>query len=557
MAQLYEELTTDFSLGAFTALAQTAYPKAAVASLLNARIEADGTVRRRPGSIRTHASQLEDAACYGATRFRTASGTEMMVEIFGTKAYKSTDKGANWTQIATGLRQDYYTFSTWTEGGVTYLLAANGDTTIKTYNGTTWTTMANAPSGVKYVAVFNNRVWAGGHNGPIVQASKVGVMGVWASPSGLTITVQTHSGNALRGMYQIGPHLLVFDRNSTSYIDGFGEQTLLVASGATGFSRSVGCAGFRTIAGVGDNGAAWLSERGIEYYVPGGQIQLVSGPIEDFFASIDWGQLYENPGRPSACYDEVNQNYHCALALDGLRNDRVVVLNLLQQNVEYQRRGQLAAAAIDRYVSPEGGDLYFTGGADGYLTTSGGGFQANATATGYMELVTTGGDWVTGDASGYLANVTNDALPATLCIAPATDSPGVVYWGGYDGWVRRAHGVDLDDMDSDGTGGSTVTMNIITRPFLFKRARHIKRSRVIHVQSLQDAEATVTVLVRGAGVQGDPQTLTMPATSLGHSVYKKARIKVDGRAPQVEVSTDDDVRISMLGLSAEVLRPPV
>lgn len=559
VARLVEEITSDFSAGMFDSTASTRYPAASVALALNARIEPDGTIRRRSGTIKTHSAALEAATGFGAIEFTTAAGVDQLVVIFGAKAFMSTDKGATFgAAIATGLRTDYYSFATMRVGATNYLYMANGDTTVKRWDGSTWDTNPNAPSGVKYLAVFNGRLWYGGHSGVILQATQIADPSVIASPNGLTVQILTHGGDVPTGLYQVGPHLLVYDRSATSYVDGFGEQTIIVATGATGFSRSVGCVGFRTIVGVGDNAVCWLSERGVEYYSPGAGITLVSKAVRTFLQSIDWEQVYENPGRASAAYDETDQNYHLGLATKGVRNDRVLVLNL-RQNVQYQRPGLRSAATVDRLLSPDGGTILFGGDSDGYLTAVAGGAEATSDGNGYMSLVSgaESGDPVDEDANGYIQVVTNDTLPASLFVSRTTDRTSTLHSLGYDGFVRKHYGVDNDDMASDETGGTAVAMTVVSRPFLFRRPRQKKRVRAIHVATLNDASATVTVLLRSGGKPGPEQTVTMPATALNQSTRKRAMTRMVGDAPQVEIRSTDDIRLSLAGVSAELMKEPV
>ncbi|KKL14918.1 hypothetical protein LCGC14_2510810, partial [marine sediment metagenome] len=364
MATLLNQETTNFSTGMVDSAAATAYPRFSVAQIINGRLQPDGTIKRRSGTIRTSSAVANAGLGYGGSQFTLADGTDLIVAILGTKAKKSTDKGATWTEIATGLRQDYYSFATMRIGATNYLFMANADATIKRYDGTTWDTLPNAPAGVKFLAVFNGRLYAAGHSGIIVQGSKIYDPTIWASPDGLTVQILTHDGDPPTGLYQIGPHLLVFDRDATSYIDGFGQQTIIVAAGATGFSRSVGCVAFRTIVGVGDNAICWLSLRGVEYYSPGIGILLVSRGLQTFLQTVDWENIQNNQGRPSATYDAQEQNYLCALPTTGTRNNRMVVVNL-RQNIQYQRPGPKAAASIDRTLSTSGGGLLFGGDADG------------------------------------------------------------------------------------------------------------------------------------------------------------------------------------------------
>jgi hypothetical protein len=558
MPQLHEELTTDFSDGMYDSVAPTRYPRAAVAAIYNGRIQPDGTVRRRSGTIKTSAAAPNTGVGYGGVHFRTAGGVDQIIAICGAVAKYSIDEGVNWTQMATGLRQDYYNFATMREGATNYLFAANGDTTVKNWTGAAWSTVTNCPSGVKYVATFNNRLYVAGHSGILVQGSKIGDQATWASPDGLTVQVGTHSGDVPTGLCQVGPHLLVFNRESTSYIDGYGQQTLVVAQGATGFSRSVGCVGFRTIVPVGDNGVCWLSERGVEYYVPGASIRLLSRSVQEFMETIDWEELYANPGRMTAAYEAQSQDYSLALSTNGSRNNRILVLNLQEPGILDQRRGKVAAASVDRLQSPDSGDILFGGDNDGYLIEDPGGVEAKADSNGYMTLAALSGtgDPISADSDGYLEIVTNDTLPASLFTAPTSAKPETLLSLGYDGFCRKHNGVDADDMASDETGGTDVAMTITTKPHLMKQERRRKRARVIHVGSLQEENATVSVRLKGRGTQTGQQDITMQGLGLDHADRQYAMDELSADGPQVELTTTDDVRVSLLGVSAEIIREP-
>lgn len=552
MAQLTSDVITDFSLGMLDSVSPTAFPKASVRTIYNGRIQADGSVQRRPGSQRTSSSAPNNGLGYGGAFFTTAAGEDQIIDISGSVASMSVDYGETWTEIATGLREDYYTIISMRDGATQYLLMANGDTTIKKWDGSTWGTVANAPEGVKFIAEFNRRLYATGHSGVLVQASAVGDIETWDSADG-GVTVQVDAPPT--GMYQIGSHLLVFDRTSTSYIEGFGEQTLVVAAGATGFSRSVGCVAFRTIVGVGDNGACWLSERGVEYYVPGSAIELISKGVQTFLGTIDYELVYANPGYPCAAYDEIEQNYHLAISTGGAFNNRVLVLNLLQTDVEQQRRGYKAAASIDIPGRNPVTALLFseTGDTDGYLTVDAGGVTLEADDDGYATLDEDGDTIVYEDADGYLSD-SNDTLPATLFMAPSANKSRVLYSIGYDGYLRRHSAVDVDDALYDRTGGSDITMTIVSRPFLLKRATQQKRVRRVDVASIQDSESTLSITVSGTGSTTTALTTTQEALGSGVADRNHIMTRLDADNPVVQVTTTDDVKLTLVGLTAELLR---
>lgn len=547
--RLESELTTDWSAGMLDSTAATRYPRNAAALVLNGRIEEDGTVRRRPGSRRLHDDAINADTCYGAIQFTPAGADTQLVSIFGDTAAYSTDGGINWTEITTGLAEGYYSFAVMRVGATNWLYAANGDTTVKTWDGSSWSTLAGYPSGVKYLAEFGRRLWFTGHSGVLLQASKIADPTVIATPNGLTVQVQQPP----TGLFQVGPHLLVFSEDQTAYVDGFGEQTLIVAAGTTGFSRSVGCIAHRSIAPIGDNGVAWLSKRGIEYYASGQGITLVSRAISKTLTEIDWSQIITNSGTPSAAYDETEQNYHLALSTTGIRNNRVVVLNIRQPGVSYQRQGPIVAPVMDRYLSPSG-DIFFVDGGDGYLTTGSSGFGLIADGNGFASL-DLAGDPVAEDGDGFLETPTDDTLPSTLFVARVSDLPTVLHSGGYDGFVRiHDRQAGNDDELADGTGGTAVTMTVLSRPFYLGQPRQRKRVRAIHVGTLQEAAATVNLRLRGVTSQTTAQALTMAATAYNQPRRDLLRVRMDEDAPQVYLETSDDVRVAILGISAALLR---
>ena len=554
MPKLTTELTTDFKQGMVDNTAGTRFPADALALIVNGRLEADATVRHRGGSARLHASEHNSGAIgFGAFSFIKADGTVQWILIFGDTAYKSEDYGATFSQIATGLRQDYYDFATMRVGASNYLLMANGGTLIQRWDGTTWDTLTNTPTGgVKHIAVFNGRLYVTGHNGVLVQASKIADPTVFASPDGLTVQILVSSGNTPTGLHQSGAHLLVFDERQVSYIDGFGEQTIIVASGATGVSRSVGCIAFRSIVSAGDQGVCWFSKRGIEFYTPGSEIVLLSRKITENISGVDHAELMGNPGRPTACYDEALEEYRLAIALSGTRNDIIYRASLRQRS---QTRFGAMSVDIPRSLS---GSVLFLGGADGYLAT-GDGYDFKATSSGYVALATIGadGDPTDDDGNGYLTTVVDDTMPSTIFLARTAQNPGIVHSVGYDGFLRVLGTGMLDDVLSDGTGGTAVTMNIVGKPFFFGSVRHGKKVRVAHVASVNESPAQFSVGVRSAGALGALTTATMPSTSLTQAKRKRIMVHAKGDAPQLELRTNDDMRITMLGLSAIVRKERV
>jgi hypothetical protein len=107
--------------------------------------------------------------------FRRDAGQVLLelVAFVGDALYTSTDGGASWTQQATGLPTDYWSIVVSDACGTNRLYAANGNGDIRQWDGSTLSTLTNAPAGVKFLSVFGGRLYVAGHDGETVQASMV------------------------------------------------------------------------------------------------------------------------------------------------------------------------------------------------------------------------------------------------------------------------------------------------------------------------------------------------------------------------------------------------
>lgn len=551
MPRLKPEETTDFSFGMLEGAAATAFPRTAVALALNARIRPDGTLERRGGYGKTHASALASAVGYGGVAFRTAGGNDQIVVVIGSTAFMSDDDGATWTSVATGLRADYWTWAKMRVGATNYLYGANGAGTVARWDGSTWDTNPNAPSGVKYVAAFNGRLWYAGHAGIQVQGTKIADPSVIASPDGALIQALAADTADLFGLLAVGPHLLIFNRGSTSYLDGYGEQTMVVATGDIGISGSVGCVAFRTACLVGDQEACWLSERGIEHYRVGAGLTLVSNAIDPTMQSLNFDFLHDSPGVPCAAWDATHQDLIVPVSTLGTRNDRSIVINL-RKNVQYQRPGPQASITVDQQQGQStAGEVFFSVDASGYIQNDATGYEAGVDDRGYIEPALSGGSGYAGyvDSDGYIDTFTDDSLPATVFVYKRK-----LYSLSYDGFVRLHNDNDNDNEASDAAGGVNVAMRVRSRPYLFNAARNRKRARYAWFSLRTNAAATVQVSAVSAKTVGSPKTaIVAPSTSLAG---RRDRTSVSGLgdAPQVEFVTTDRVKLVMLGMDANVLR---
>ena len=79
--------------------------------------------------------------------------------------------------------------------------------------------------------------------------------------------------------------------------------------------------------------------------------------------------------------------------------------------------------------------------------------------------------------------------------------------------------------------------------------------RGVHVASIHASNMNVIVQVRADGVASSSSTVTIAGDgNFDQPKRKVAPMKIDGDAPQARLTATDNVRIALLGCSAELLR---
>lgn len=546
-----EEPTSSFARGMQDSAAATAYRRDEAALILNGRVSPEGTVSTRLGSKRAHSAALNSGAQgWGGTVFITTAGVVQWLAFVGDKAYLSLNEGSTWAAIvgATGLRTDYWSFAVMTVGADNTLYCANGGTNVYAWDGVTWGVATGFPAGVKVMAVANERMAIGGHDGSNVWLSEVRVAANYVTGSGgaVIVNIVTDDGDSdITGLFQLGPHLLVFKRHSVNTIDGFGATDIEVQAGAIGVSRSVGCLAFRTIAAVGDTSVMWLSERGIERYSLENGLRLVSQSIRGFLAEVGWGNILAAPGLPCAIYLPEENEYRCAVPTYLAKNDTVIRVGLLT-----------GAISLDRYAPAAGsGTVYVDEG--GYL-------QFEPTPTRQQARVIDGvirpveggvaGAYVGLDGSGNLELLSNLADHAVLFVADRGAEVNTPIAIGYDGFVRWLDEGTVDDVASDGTGGVPIGFRLQTRPLLFGDPYRRKRPRLLWISVDAPSGATVDANLLADGVPRATHSLSIGASQNRQPRIGKARVGGRGTTLQVELRTSDQASLAGVTLAAEPLR---
>jgi|TARA_Y100000310_G_scaffold24623_1_gene23643 hypothetical protein len=558
MAQMVPEQQLSFARGMNDTSAPTEYLPDECELVQNGRISFDGqTIERRGGSEKMHSTALDSGSqCYGAIEYHTAAaGVQQLVVFMGDKMYTSITEGATWVEQASGLTEAYWSIVIMREGAANVLCCANGGTNSYQWDGTTWATISNIPNDVKYLAVFGDRLYATGHSGITIVASKVGDLEVYATPDGLSIRAQTHDGDTeMTGLYALGSVLLAFKENSVGYIEGFGFNTLEVETGARGISRSVGCVAFRTIQAVGDQGVCWLSKRGIEFYQLGGPVTLVSRSIQNFIDGVNWSQLSSTPGTAVGMWWPQKHEYWCALPVSADQNDWMV--GYRPPHGQGNQTQQPAALMLHKYAATADDTLY-TNTTDGYLELSTAADRDQGdTLFGYLIHTATGGQFMAIDASGYLdfAAALHDHAAIFLADVAGAELTTSPISCGYDGFVRQLEKGDTDNATTGADDGEVIAFKVVTRPFFFGQPMRQKKARIIRVASQQAAVGTWTVRVVADGNDGTTHAVTTEAATKPLTV--KARVGKKGVAIQAEITTNDDMKLSAVEMAAKMLAEP-
>mgnify|MGYP003635694111 CR=1 FL=1 len=544
------EQQVSFARGMQDTSAPSEFRSDEVELLLNGRVSFLGnSIDRRGGSAKSHTSALNSGAQgYGAKEFSTAAGAQQLCVFVGDKFYYSTNEGVSWTQAATGLSTAYWDMVQMRVGSANYLVCVNGSTNAYYWDGATWGTLSNAPSGAKYAAVFNDRLYLGGHSGVTIAACAVGNPNVWANPSGFSVEFTTHDGEQeITGLYQIGPILMAFKRESTGYLEGFGFQTLEVEAGGRGLSRSVGLLGFRSVAAAGEQGVCWLAERGFVYYAVGGQIQLISRPIQSFLDTISWTNIKDGSGIPTSLYWPQKNEYWCALPSASGQNDYV-----------FRWRPPTASSRPCIMLDKHGvdGESSVFVGSDGNLQIQGDLSRDQVrVASGNMIIASTGMYTEVTSGNLTLAQAAHDHAALFSADRDTEEEISAPWSLGYDGFIRKLDVGNTDNAtDPLRDDGNAVSMRVKTRPMLFKDQLRKKRLRTFRVASSQDAESTLIVVPKYDGSSGTAKTLTMPVTQSGKASSVKSRTSVKGYALQLDISTSEKVSVGAVEVIAEALR---
>lgn len=272
----------DFSTGLVTDRDSTLLPDGASQDLQNVDVE-DGSIRKRPGSIKLNSTALGAGEAVRLLHAYTdQSVTFWLLAVSSNTIYKSND-GGNTFSVGTGG----YGLS-----GTTRLQAVNGfgnayfvseSTNALEFNGTAFSQNTSIPLGAA-VAFFAERLWVAQNS--IIYGSRVADDTDWVDDGvddadAFSGTVRNNDGYSIRAMVPFGSDLFIFKDFSIDRLilnsDGLTFSLLPVTSNlGTSYPETVK---------VADNRIVWLGHDGV-YAYNGSTLQRISENIQPTFEGL-------------------------------------------------------------------------------------------------------------------------------------------------------------------------------------------------------------------------------------------------------------------------------
>jgi hypothetical protein len=137
-----------------------------------------------------------------------------------------------------------------------YDLVVDGTNHYKSSNGTSFTSLANIPSGAKWLQVYNNFLFCAGHDGYTLRFADIMTVETWTSTNEFRFT--NNSADITTGILNAGTVLMLFMNNQFHHIQGYTATALTISYSNT----SVGALTHRSLV-KSPYGAFWWSDRGL------------------------------------------------------------------------------------------------------------------------------------------------------------------------------------------------------------------------------------------------------------------------------------------------------
>jgi hypothetical protein len=349
----------DAAGGVNTAFSPDVLDKTELRSVRNGRV-VYGLIEKRRGSKRLHSNSIGAAKAVLGLRQWDAPGGQELVAVCNGGLYHKLAADAEFTFASGGLSMANVTrFATHRIGATIKLyLASDG---LFQWDGAALTAVADAPAGVRDVAVYKLRMFAIAGT-KTLYASKIGDPTMWAVASGgIQADVETYDTEPLTGLLVVGSSLLLFKADTIARFTGVDPDDIQIGTDTEGISPDVGGPYPGTIIPLEDAGF-FLSDRG-PYLATEAGVKEIALKIDREF-SFDNKALWANA---VAAAHRTRKEVWLSLPGDQeTQNATTWVWNWKTLAWSGPFRG-MPAAALARYELADGTETIVRGGYDGFV----------------------------------------------------------------------------------------------------------------------------------------------------------------------------------------------
>lgn len=193
------------------------------------------------------------------------------------------------------------------------IVAADGNTTFA-FDGNVVTLLSTAPSGLKYVTSYANRVY--GAVGDTLHYSALRKADDWqtANDAG-SIRIETEEGDEITGLKPSNDFLMIFKRYSMFELRGTGPSSFRLIQ----VSDNIGCVSHNSIVAIG-GALYWLGSDSIYRYSGG------AAPESDFALAVKgYVDRITKGHEHRACAATDGRRYYVALPIDGSQDPNILL----------------------------------------------------------------------------------------------------------------------------------------------------------------------------------------------------------------------------------------
>jgi hypothetical protein len=292
-----------------------------------------GTLKKRRGISKYNAVALSNRTFIGSIY----SGVKGPYYTDQSASDWDIRSGATGSSVKSGTAS--VAFPSWSslEG---YDLVVDGTNALKTSNGSTFTALANIPSGAKWLAVYNNILFCAGHDGYTLRGADVGTVETWTATNEFKFT--NNSADLTTGLLNAGKVLILFMNSQFHHIQGYSWLSMTISYS----NRSVGCLSHRS-AVLSPYGAFWWSDRGLTWAKDlQDTMDFVTARKLDSSFLVHPG----NAGSIHGVWDAVSHAVHMYIPYGGGTTCNMRIDYYPEKDAIYLQDGAAAAMACSAYV---------------------------------------------------------------------------------------------------------------------------------------------------------------------------------------------------------------